>query len=336
MDLATKYLNLDLKSPLIISSCRLSESIDNIKQMEKAGAGAVVMYSIFEEEIRNDDNFNEYNFQLNADTFAEALTYFPNVDKQKSFLNQHLYHLKQAVKATSIPIIGSLNAISHQGWIDYAIEMQNTGIKALEINLYHLPTSQQSAEYLEKQSLDLIIELKQKINIPLVVKLSPFYTSLKDFICKLDQEAHVDGVVLFNRFYYPDINVKKLQLVTDIELSSSYEARLPMRWIALLQGQISCSIAGATGVETTEDLVKYILVGANAVTCASCLMRNDIDYLQVLLTGLEEWMREKSYNSISQIRGLLNLKSISNKTEFERAQYMHALRSFAQSSMYER
>jgi len=328
MDLSVKYLGLDLRNPLIVSSCRLTETIENIKRMEQAGAGAIVMYSIFEEEIRNDDDFNQAVLNIGADSFAEALTYFPKLDARSSFLDQHLLHLEKAVKATTIPIIGSLNAITHQGWIEYAIAMQNTGIKALEINLYHLPVNAPTALELETRSLDLIRELKQKIRIPLVIKLSPFYTSLKDFVFKLDKELHVDGIVLFNRFYYPDIDIKTLKLKANIELSNSYEARLAMRWIALLQDQLACTVIGSTGVNAPEDLIKYLLVGADAVQCASCLMKNGIDYLTTLLDGLKQWMAEKHYTAIPQICGLLSLKSVPNRAEFERAQYMHALRSF--------
>lgn len=328
MDLTTKYLNLDLRSPVIVSACRLSESIDNIKQMEKTGAGAVVMYSIFEEEIRNDDNFNEYFTQLGADSFAEALTYFPKLDNRKSFLQLHLSHLTKAVKSVSIPVIGSLNCVSNQGWLEYAIEMQNTGISALELNLYHLPLQPSNSSAIEKEYINIVSELKKKITIPLAIKIAPFYTSLPDFVYKLDKEAGVDGVVLFNRFYSPDLDIKNYRLITDIELSVPYEGRLPRRWIALLNGKLNCSILGSTGVSSSDDLIKYILVGADAVACASCLMRNGIDYISNLIEGLKAWMQEKNYSSLAEMRGLINMQSVANKNEFERAQYTMALRSF--------
>lgn len=328
MNLTTKYLGFELRNPLIVSSCRLSEKIDNIVAMEKAGAGAITMYSIFEEEIKNTDEFNEYFLNLGAESFYEALTYFPKLDNKKSFLNQHLYHLAQAVKSVSIPIIGSLNAITHQGWIDYAVEMQNTGIKALELNLYHLPVEAHQAADIEQQQLQLIAELKKKIQIPLAIKLSPYYTSLKDFVSKLDKQVHVDGVVLFNRFYYPQFDVKSFKFHSDIELSTSYEARLPMRWIALLQNQLACSIAGSTGVHNSDDLLTYLLVGADAVACASCLMQNGIGYIKVLLEGLEAWMKEHKYIELSQINRLLSMQVTANRLAIERAQYMEALRSY--------
>lgn len=329
MDLTTKYLGLTLRTPLIVSACRLSESLDNIKQMEKAGAGAIVMYSIFEEEVRYDDDFSDYMLHLGTDSFAEALTYFPNIENRKSFLNQHLSHLAEAVKAAAVPIIGSLNAVTHEGWLDYAVEMQNTGIGALELNLYNLPVQQQPAEILEKQYIKLIKELKQKLTIPLVVKISPFHTSLKDFIFKLDKVAGVDGVVLFNRFYHPDIDIKTLELKPNIKLSTSYEMRLPMRWIALLKREVNCSLVGSTGVHAAEDLIKYMLVGADAVGCASCLMKNGIDHLKVLLDGLKKWMVGKNCDSMEQVAKLCGQRIVADKVEFERAQYMRALRDFS-------
>ncbi len=328
MNLETNYLGLTLKNPLIVSSCRLSESIDNLKAMEKAGAAAVVMHSIFEEEIKYNDAFLDYFMQYGSESFSEALTYFPNIGNQKSFLDGHLFHLSKAVESVDIPIIGSLNAITSEGWLDYAVKMQDTGISALELNLYHLPTKAESAETIEKQYLDIVKELKGAINIPLAVKLSPFFTSIYDMALKLDKMTGIDGLVLFNRFYYPDVDIDKLDYKTDIQLSNSYEARLPLIWIALLKNRVKVSIAGSTGVHTCKDVIKYLLAGADAVMCASCLMKNQIGYLGILLSGLNDWLKCKNFNSIDDIKGLLCKKLVSNPQELVRAQYMHALRSF--------
>lgn len=328
MNLETNYLGLKLKNPLVVSSCRLSENIKNIKQMEAAGASAVVMYSIFEEEIRSNDTFIEYFVNENGtELFPEALTYFPKISNQASFLDLHLFHLEETCKKVNIPIIGSLNAVSHTGWLDYAIKMQATGISALEINLYYFPTKNESSEKIEQKYIALIKELKNKLNIPLAVKLSPFFTSIPNIVTQLE-ETNVDGIIFFNRFYYPDIDIDNLTLKTKLELSNSYESRLPFRWIALLQNQIKCSIAASTGVHTSKDLIKYILAGANVVMCASCLMINGVDYLKTLLSGLNEWMQNKNYQTIDEIRGLINKKTIIGHKELERAQYMHALRSY--------
>lgn len=328
LDLTTEYLGLKLKNPLIVSSSRLSENIGNIKKMEAAGAGAIVMYSVFEEEVRYDDEFVEYFLEANTESFAEALTYFPHISKQESFLNQHLYILKQAVEAVKIPIIGSLNAVTHEGWIDYALQMQETGIKALELNLYHLPVKPLPGAAIEKTQYDIIKELKSKLKIPLVVKLSPFFTSVGDVLCTLDKDALIDGAVLFNRFYAPDVDLKAMSITNNIELSHSYETRLPMRWIALLRNKVKCSLAASTGVQNSDDFIKYILVGADAVACASCMFKNGIDYLKEILAGTEKWMQEKGYQSIKSITGLVSKGQLANLSEFERAQYMRALRSY--------
>lgn len=328
MNLQTKYLGLTLKNPLIVSSCRLSEKIENIKQMEKAGAAAVVMYSIFEEEVRYDDSFVDYFMHCKTESFAESLTYFPNIDAQATFLDQHLLHLKNAVKAVNIPIIGSLNAISHEGWLDYALKMQDTGISALELNLYYPPSASQSSAEIEQKYLVTTTELKKKLRIPLVVKLSPFFTSINDIASKLAKQAKVDGLVLFNRFYSPDIDLNNLNVISNVVLSTSYEMRFPMRWIMLLRDQLQCSIGASTGAHTADDVIKYLLVGADAVMCASCLMKNGINHLTILLDGLTKWMQNNNYASVDKIRGLVNKNIEVDKEAFERAQYMKALRSY--------
>lgn len=327
MSLETKYLGITLKNPVIVSSCPLSQDIDNIKHMETAGAAAIVMYSIFEEEIRADDDFTEYFTHLGEESFAEAITYFPKIENRESYLNQYLYKLKQAVNAVKIPIIGSLNACSRNGWMDYALKMQDTGISALELNLFHMPIDSHSSSEIEKEHLDIVSNLKSKIKIPLVVKLSPFFTSIPDVVAKLDKVAKVDGIVLFNRFYAPDVNINTFEVKVTTELSNSYETRLPLRWTYLLHDKVKCSIAASTGIQSSDDIIKYILVGADAITCASCLMKNGIDYIQKLLQGLEEWMKNKNYQSLDQFRGLISKKSSVNMDEFIRAQYMRSLKS---------
>lgn len=328
MELQTTYLGLTLKNPLIVSSCRLSEDINNIKKMEAAGAAAVVMYSIFEEEINFDTNFTEYFTHIGADSFGEALTYFPNPDKQKDFLEQHLLHLQQAVKAVNIPIIGSLNAITDEGWLTYALRMQDTGIKALEINLRNFPQGMWSCENIEQKLVAIIKKLKAQLKIPLSVKLSPFFTSTQDVIVKLEQEAGVDGIVLFDRFYYPDFDLDSFKFKNAIQLSDSYEMRLPLKWIMLLRNHIKASLAVSSGVHSSGDALKCILAGANAVMCASCLMQNGIDHIKYLLGGIETWLQTKHYNSIKEIDGLLSKESTYIRNEFERVHYLRALRSW--------
>lgn len=328
MNLQTDYVGITLKNPLIVSSSPLTQNEDNIKRIEAAGAAAIVMHSIFEEEIRADDDFNDYFAHIHEESFPEALTYFPIIENKQSFLAQHLYKLKSAVESVNIPIIGSLNAVTYKGWIDYAIQMQDTGIKALELNLFHLPNNSLMSGEIEKEYLDIVHELKSKLVIPLIVKLSPFFTSIPNIVAKLDSVAKVDGIVLFNRFYAPDVDIEMINLKTTIELSNAYEARLPMRWISLLHDKVNCSLAASTGVQTSNEIIKYILVGANAVTCASCILKNGIEYISELLKGLDAWMQNKNYQTIDQFRGLVGKQIAGKIAEFERAQYMKALRSF--------
>jgi len=334
MDIQTNYLGLNLKNPIIVSSNRLSEKIENIKKMEQAGAAAIVMHSIFEEEIRYDDEFVDYYMNYGTEKFAESLTYFPNIDKQTGFLDNHLLHLEKSVKAVDIPIIGSLNASSRESWFEYAVKMQDTGISALELNLFTLPLKPASAESIEHEYINIVKDLKVALNIPLTIKLSPYFTSITDIALKLDKIAEVDGLVLFNRFYHPNFDIDSLEIKTDMQLSKPYEARLALRWIAILHDQIKASIAGSTGIHTSDDVVKYILAGANATTCTSCLMQNGIEHISKLIDGLEKWMKIKKYDSINEFCGLMSYKKIADPVEFERAQYMKALRNFKHDELY--
>jgi dihydroorotate dehydrogenase (fumarate) len=328
MDLQTDYLGIRLKNPLVVSSCPLSENIETIKAMEQAGAAAIVMYSIFEEEIRCDDEFIDFYLHYGTNKFAEALTYFPNIDQPGSLLTKHLSHLRQAVAAVNIPIIGSLNAITISGWMDYALQMQDTGIQALELNLYRPSTSVQAAVDIENNYLNIVRELKSKLRIPLAVKLSPFFTSISDIALKLANVACAEGLVIFNRFYYPDFNVDHLEFEPSIQLSNPYEARLPLKWISTLYNKLPISIAASTGVDNSNDIVKYILAGANVVMCASCLMRHGVSYLGDLLADLEKWLKNKNYSSVKEIHGLMSREKMANSEELDRAQYMKALRGF--------
>jgi len=328
MDLQTNYLGIKLKNPLIVSSCPLSEKIANIKAMEAAGAAAVVMYSIFEEEIKHSDEFVDYYLHYGTDKFAESLTYFPNMDKQSVFLSKHLDYLHQAVASVDIPIIGSLNAITMSGWIDYALQMQDTGIKGLELNLHNSALGNKSATEIETYYLNIVQELKHKLHIPLAIKLNPFFTSIEDMAQKLANIAKVDGLVIFDRFYYPDINIDTLEFSPNIRLSDSYDARLSIKWISALYGKLNASLIAATGVEDSSDVIKYILAGADAVMCASCIIKNGIPHLESLLAGLTKYLETKQCSTIKDIQGLISNKKIANPIELERSQYMKSLRSF--------
>ena len=335
MDLQTNYLGMQLKNPLIVASCPLSEKLVNIQAMAAAGAAAVVMYSIFEEEIKHNDEFVDYYIHYGADKFAEALTYFPNMDKQSAVLSQHLAYLRQVTAAVDIPIIGSLNAVTVSGCLDYALQMQDTGIQALELNLHNEALGVASAAEIETYYLSMVQALKQQLRIPLVVKLNPFFTSVTDMAQKLVKVAKVDGLVIFDRFYYPDINIETLEFANDLQLSNSYDARLSIKWLAALYGQLNTSLVANTGVAEAHDVIKYILAGADAVMCASCLMKNGITYLEQLLVGLTQYMTTKQYANIGQMQGLVSNKKIANPAMFARSQYMKSLRSFTIGSHFD-
>jgi len=328
MNLETNYLGLKLKNPLIVSACRLSERIENIKAMEDAGAAAVVMYSIFEEEINYNEAFVDYYMKHGTEKFAESLTYFPHIDQQASFLDKHLFHLEKAVNAVKIPIIGSLNAVSHEGWLNYAVKMQETGISALELNFYRLPVNKETSEMIESNYLTIAQELKSILKIPLAIKLGPYFTSIINMATTLDKIANIDGLVIFNRFYHPDYDIEKMDFKTDIELSHSFEALLPLQWISILRDQIKASIAGSTGIQTSSDAIKFLLAGCDAVMMASCLIKNKIGYLSQLLSGINDWLTRKNFESIKEIQGLMSKMKAAHLIELTRAQYMKALRSF--------
>ena len=327
MDLQTNYLGIKLKNPLVVSSCPLSEKLENIKAMEQAGAAAIVMYSVFEEEICYDDDMMDCYLHYGTDQFVEALTYFPMFSKQKNFLSNYLCNLKQAVSAVNIPIIGSLNVTTVSKWLDYAIQMQDTGIQALELNLYYPVTNIQSSDVIEKYYLNTVQELKSKLRIPLVVKLSPFFTSINEMAMKLTQIGGANGLVIFDRFYYPDFDIYNLKLDSALQLSSSFEARLPLRWISILYNKLPASIAASTGVHNHTDLIKYILAGADVVMCASCLMKHGIPYLGCLLAGLENWLKNNKYKSIKEIRGLMSKDNVTNPEELDKLPYMRILKN---------
>jgi dihydroorotate dehydrogenase (fumarate) len=328
MDITTKYMGLKLKNPLIVSSSRLSEKIDNINKMAAAGASAIIMYSIFEEEINYEDDFVDYFSHRGEESFPEALTYFPHYENQGTFLTEHLLHLEKSVKAVDIPIIGSLNAVSEHGWLDYALKMEATGIAGIELNLNPFANDRISSSAIEEKYLAIIAKAKKSLKIPLAVKLPQFFTSIPYIVNKLD-EIGVDGIVIFNRFFYPDFNVKTMDLETSMYLSSPDEIRLRLRWVALLANKLKkSSIAGSTAIYSGRDLVKYILAGANAATITSCILKNGIPYISTILDELQSWMKDNSYQTIESFRGKMSHDKVEYPEKLDRANYMKALRTY--------
>lgn len=328
MDLSTRYLGLTLKHPIIASSSPLSETLDGIKRLEDAGAAAVVMFSLFEEQIRRDNESFDILLDSGADSFAESLNYFPSIDRTPKGPEQYLNLIRKAVDATDIPIIGSLNGVTNEGWIDYAEQIQDAGAHALELNIYFIPTDLElSPEQVEQRYFDILQAVKATVTIPVAIKLSPFFSAIGNMAKRLS-ESGADGLVLFNRFYQPDIDLNLLQVDSRASLSSAEEIRLPLLWIAVLYGRINASLAASRGVQSADEIVKYLLAGADVVTVASALMKHGPQYLQVLLGDLEQWLTARSYQSLEEVKGIMSRQHAVNPGAFERVNYIKVLESF--------
>ena len=328
MDLRTTYLGLTLKNPLVPSASSLSQKLDNLRLMEDAGAAAVVCYSLFEEEIIHDSL--ELNDRLNQGTesFFEATSYFPEPENFFVGPESYLEHIRNAKKALSIPVIGSLNGSSEGGWVRYAKLIQEAGADALELNIYFLPTDLSgSAEKTERLYLDILKAVKSQVTIPVAVKMSPFFSSLAGMARRLE-EAGANGLVLFNRFYQPDIDLESLEVVPNVLLSTPQALRLPLRWIAILSKRLNLSLAATSGIHSSDDVIKMLLVGANVTMMCSALYKNGIGHIKNVLADVTSWLSEREYESLQQMQGSMSQASAANPAAFERANYMKALRTY--------
>jgi dihydroorotate dehydrogenase (fumarate) len=334
VDLTTTYLGLTLKNPLIASASPLSHKLDTVRQLEDAGVSAVVMYSLFEEQIIADSLRLHRDVTQGTETFAEAMTYLPDLyaysdlRQYKIGPEEYVENLHSYKQAVGIPVIGSLNGFTNGGWIEYARKIQDAGADALELNIYNLPTDPDiTSSDLEDQYIDLVRAIRASIRIPIAVKLSPFFTALPNFAKRL-AEAGVNGLVLFNRFYQPDFDLDELEVVPRLVLSSSQELRLPLRWIAILYGRIPVDFALTSGIHTPEDIIKATMAGASGCMMASTLLKYGIGHMAELLAGVHTWMEEKEYESITQMKGSMSQKAVAEPAAFERANYIKVLSSF--------
>jgi len=328
LDLTTTYLGLKLKNPLVASPSPLSEKVENVKRMEEAGIAAVVMYSLFEEQIIHESLELDHFLNRGTESFAEALTYFPNIGKYSLAPEKYIDALEKTKRAVNIPVLGSLNGVSTGGWIEYGRKIQDAGADALELNLYYLPTDiTLTSSQMEDNYLKLVSNIRAGIKIPLAVKLAPFFSALPNFANRL-VEAGADGLVLFNRFYQPDLDLENLEVVPNLVLSSSDELRLPLRWIAILYGKVKADLALTSGVHTSEDAIKAIMAGANIAMTTSALLKRGTIAIQQMLTGMEEWMTSREYVSVQQMRGSMSQGAVAEPAAFERANYMKVLNSF--------
>lgn len=327
-DLTTTYLGLKLRNPLVASASPLSQKIESAQQLEQAGVSAIVMYSLFEEQIMRDSLKLHEDLSRGTDQFAEALSYFPEVGHYTLGTDTYITQLENLKKTLKIPVIGSLNGMTTGGWIDYAKKIADAGADALELNIYFLATDPtQSSSELEKNYLTLVQDIRKAVSIPLAVKLSPFFTALPHFAQSLANEG-VDGIVLFNRFYQPDFDLEELEVVPNLVLSNSDELRLPLRWIAILYKKIKVDFALTSGVHAATDIIKAMMAGASVTMVASNLLMHGIHQATTLLKETEQWMQEHEYESIEQMKGSMSQQSVANPASFERANYLKVLSSY--------
>jgi dihydroorotate dehydrogenase (fumarate) len=328
VDLSTSYLGLSLKNPLVASASPLSKKLETAKQLEESGASAIVMYSLFEEQIIQEGLKLHNDLLRGTESFAEALTYLPDYGMYSVGPESYLDMVSKIKQAVSIPVIGSLNGVSTGGWIDYARKIQDAGADALELNLYYLSTDPDlTGSELEDSYVTLVRDIRKQVQIPLAVKLSPFYTSLPNFARRL-VESGADGLVLFNRFYQPDFDLNELAVVPNLVLSNSHELRLPLRWIAILFGRVQADYALTSGVHSAEDIVKSVMAGASVTMVASEFLQKGIDRAGALLSELSVWMEEHEYVSINQMKGSMSQQAVAEPAAFERANYMTVLSSY--------
>lgn len=326
-DLETSYLGLALKSPLMVSSCPLTYDIDNLRRMEAAGASAVVLYSLFEEQIELAEmGFSSY-YKQHTDELPEALRHIANMKEYNQGAGAYLAHIYQAKHAVSIPIIGSLNGYYSSGWTRYARLIEAAGADALELNIYYLPTKPHiSGAEVEQMYIDLVRDVTTSIRIPVAVKLSPYFSAMSNISRRL-VGAGANGLVFFNRFYQPDFDIVNRAVVPSLDLSTSNELRLRLRWIALMSGQIDADLAITGGVHTAVDAVKGLMAGASVVMMASALIQNGIEHLTAVNKELGEWLDSNAYRSVKDIRGLLSNAQIGDSAALERANYLNVLRT---------
>ena len=327
-DLTTTYLGLELKNPLVASASPLSKKIERAQKLEEAGVSAIVMYSLFEEQIIHESLELDHYLTRGTNSFAEAQTYLPEINTYNMGPDKYLDHLAAIKAAVKIPVIASLNGVSKGGWVRYARFMQDAGADALELNMYYLSADPDlTGTELEDNYVDLVAEVKAAISIPLAVKLSPFITSLPNFARRL-VAAGADGLVLFNRFYQPDFDLDELEVVRTLELSDSRDLLLPLRWVSILYGKVEADLALTSGIHTAGDVLKAMMAGAKVAMTASAILRDGYDVVSTILTELGTWMEEHEYESIKQMQGSMSQQAIAEPAAFERSNYIQILSEF--------
>jgi dihydroorotate dehydrogenase (fumarate) len=326
LDLTTRYLGINLRTPLVASASPLSHDLSSIRQLEDAGASAVVLYSLFEEQLRQESLELDFYLSEGTESYAESLSYFPEPGEFHVGPDDYLEHIRRAKAAVQIPIIASLNGSSVGGWIQYATQIEEAGADALECNIYWIVTDPKvtSAE-VEQHYIDIVKAVKTAVHIPVAIKLSPFFSNFANMAHRID-EAGADGLTLFNRFYQPDIDLEALEIAPHVLLSTPQAMRLPLTWVGILHGKVKASLAATSGIHSADDVIKLLMVGADVTELCSTLLRNGINHLRAIEQGVRQWMESHEYTSVTEMKGSMSQKNCADPSAFERAQYMKAVK----------
>lgn len=328
VDLTTTYMGLKLKNPIVPSASPLSSDLDTVKRMADAGAAAITLHSLFEEQIEFEAEALGHFLEHGTESYAEALSYFPQHHEYRREPDDYVKHIRHCKEAVDIPIIASLNGVSPGGWTGYAQKFEEAGADGVELNVYFIPTNDTLMSYdVEDLYVKLLKEVKKHVSIPVAMKLSPYFSAMPHVASMLDAEG-ADALVLFNRFYQPDIDIEELMVTPNLQLSRSAEMRLPMRWIAILYGRVDCSMAFTTGIHSAKDVIKAVMVGADVTNVCSVLLKKGPGRIKKLLKGVTAWMEEHEYESVEQMKGSMSHKSVPEPAAFERANYMKVLNSY--------
>jgi len=326
LDLSTRYLGMTLRTPLVASASPLSQELDGIRHLEDAGASAIVLYSLFEEQLRQESLELDYYLSEGTESFPESLTYFPQPAEFNLGPDGYLEHIRKAKAAVRVPIIASLNGTSVGSWIQYATQIEQAGADALECNIYWIVTDPDAtSEAIEQHYLDILQAVKSAVNIPVAVKISPFFTNMSNMAKRLD-EGGVNGLVLFNRFYQPDIDLETLELKPNVLLSTPQAMRLPLTWMGILHGRVKADLAATGGIHGSDDVLKLLMAGANVTMLCSTLLRNGVNHLRAIEQGMRQWMESHEYESVGQMHGSMSQLHCPDPAAFERAQYMRAVK----------
>ncbi|MDR3464534.1 MAG: dihydroorotate dehydrogenase-like protein [Xanthobacteraceae bacterium] len=330
MDLKTRYMGLQLENPLVASASPLTRELDSLKRLEDAGAAAVVLPSLFQEEIEAETARHEHLTSAHDDSWPEGLSNFPKLANAQHGPHEYLELVRRAREAVGVPVIASLNGINDEGWTSYARQLQQAGAHGLELNIYFIPADlAETGRDVEQRYLDILRAVRTTVSIPVAVKLSPYFSSVGNMAMTL-HDAGADALVLFNRFYQPDLDLARLQVLTDLKLSEPNEIRLPLLWLAVLAGRTRASLAASTGVTSAEEVVKYLLVGADVVMTTSSLLRQGPEHMATLLAGLKAWLQAREFTSLEHVRGIMSQRSLRDPQTFERANYLKILQGYRQ------